>query len=90
MANVSETNYRNRRTGKVVKINAKYAAAFPGEFELLGDEYEEDKVVLEGPPASSAKKEDWIEYALAQGHDVPDGLTKDEIKALVQGEDQEA
>lgn len=86
------TNYRNRETGKVVKITERYAALFPDQFELLGDEYEEHKVVVEADPtdarpAGNASREKWAEYASILGHDVPDELGRDDIVKLIDADE---
>lgn len=88
------TNYRNRETGKVVKITARYASLFPEQFELLGDEYEENKVVVEADPeqarpAGNASRDKWAEYASILGHDVPDELSRDEIVKLIDADNGE-
>jgi hypothetical protein len=48
-------------------------------------ESEPEPVTDGGPPAHSALKDEWIVYAESLGHDV-EGLTKEEIIQLVEGE----
>lgn len=82
--------FRHRANGSVHRLSVAYSNPlhpFHDQFEELGDEYEDNKVVVEaGPPAKSADKATWTAYALESGFDVPDGMTKNEIVALIEAD----
>lgn len=80
-------------TGSQVALN--YYQCEPG-YRILGDEpptvVEDGVEVLAGPPAKSATKAEWFEYAQGLGLDVPADeadITRDELIALVEAANQE-
>ena len=93
MTAIKTAYFRNRLTGKVVQLPLGYAKEshpFYSQFEFLGDEYEDDKVVLEAVPeelsvpAGNASRDDWAKFAVDSGAEIPnlDSLGRDEIKAI--------
>lgn len=90
-----KTYFRHRVSGKVVSLPVSYnkpTHPFYSTYELLGDEYEDQKVVVEQSPedtrpAGNAAREVWAEYAGILGHNVPDDMNRTEIIALVDGAD---
>jgi len=80
--------FRSKANGQVYTLPMSYAKPghpFASRFELLPDDFEEDKVVVQDTiPSQKAVKAEWEAYAARHGIQTT-GMTKDQIISAVEG-----